>query len=228
MKSFDSKDDLMRAWESFISETLNQQFCRLLLSVQKKTSRLAVLGELGHYPLLVSSLIQTLKYKWSLYLQDSNSLVRDALSDMESFSDSGYDCWLSRVRKMEKLFSVPSFHRFCKKQHVDSTVRKRVKSIFDRFWLDEINSVKADNLGVNRNKLRLYSTLKSSFSREPYLDLVQSRNQRSFLTRLRCSAHHLEIEKLRYSTPPIPASMRLCKFCHSGQIGDEEHFFTEL
>ena len=224
MKSFDSRDDLMRAWETFIPETLNQQFCRLLLSVQKKTSRLAVLGELGHYPLLVSSFIQTLKYKWSLYLQDSNSLVCDALSDMESFSDSGYDCWLSRVRKMEKLFSVPSFHRFSKKQHVDNIVRKRVKSIFDRFWLDEINSVKADNLGVNRNKLRFYSTLKSSFSREPYLDLVQSRNQRSFLTRLRCSAHHLEIEKLRYSTPPIPASMRLCKFCNSGQIGDEEHF----
>ena len=99
-----------------------------------------------------------------------------------------------------------------------------VKSIFDSFWLDEINSVKADNHVVKHNKLRFYSTLKSSFSREPYLDLVQSRNQRSFLTRLRCSAHQLEIEKLRYSTPPIPASLRLCKFCNSGQIGDEEHF----
>ena len=43
IKSFNSRDDLMRAWELFTPETLNQQFCRLLLSVHKKTSRLAVL-----------------------------------------------------------------------------------------------------------------------------------------------------------------------------------------
>jgi hypothetical protein len=76
--------------------------------------------------------------------------VCEALSNMESFSDSGYDCWLSQIRKMEKLFCVPSFFTFCKTQH--STLKKQAKSIFDRFWLDEINLVKSDNLGVNCNK----------------------------------------------------------------------------
>ena len=79
LKSFNSKNDLMKAWENFIPETLNQRFCRLTLSVHKKTSRLAVLGELGQYPLLVTSFIQTLKYKFSLCSnsQDKNSLVND-------------------------------------------------------------------------------------------------------------------------------------------------------
>ena len=90
--------------------------------------------------------------------------------------------------------------------------------------MDKINALKLGDDGLNHNKLRFYSTIKSSFSREPYLDAVQSRNQRSFLTRLRCSAHRLEIEKLRYSTPPTPAHLRFCKFCCSGEIGDEEHF----
>ena len=89
---------------------------------------------------------------------------------------------------------------------------------------DEGKQIKPDKNGLDRNKLRFYSSLKSSFSREPYLDLVQSRNQRSFIARLRCSAHNLEIEKLRYVTPPIPPSMRTCQFCFSGAIGDEEHF----
>ena len=151
-------------------------------------------------------------------------MISDALAEMESFCDSGYDCWLSRVRKIEKLFDIPSLPRYLKKESVDSIIKKRVKSIFDRFWQDQVNLTKPDSNGVNHNKLRFYSTLKSSFSREPYLDLVQSRNQRSFLTRLRCSAHHLEIEKLRYSTPPIPIPMRVCNFCCSGEIGDEEHF----
>ena len=223
-KSFNSKDDLLRAWEVFTPETLNQQFCRLILSVHKKTSRLCVLGELGHYPLLMSSFIQTLKYKWSISLQDSNTLIRDALSEMESFSDLGHDCWLTRVRKMEQLFNIHNFHRYHKRELVDKSIKKRVRSLFDRFWLDEVNCVKTDINGINHNKLRFYSTLKSSFSREPYLDLAQSRSQRSFLTRLRCSAHHLEIEKMRYTSPPTPIDMRLCQFCCSGQIGDEEHF----
>ena len=85
----------MRAWESFIPETLNQQFCRLVLSVQKKTTRLAVLGELGQYPLLVTSFIQTLKYKWSIISsRDTNSIICDALTEMREIADSGYDCWL--------------------------------------------------------------------------------------------------------------------------------------
>ena len=75
---------------------------------------------------------------------------------------------------------------------------------------------------MNHNKLRVYSTLKGSFRREPYIDLVQSRNQRSWLSRLRCSAHHLEIERGRWSKTPIEE--RICKFCDSGQVGDEYHF----
>jgi hypothetical protein len=228
LKSFNSKHNLMKSWENFIPETLNQRFCRLILSVHKKTSRLAVLGELGHYPLLVTSFIQTLKYKFSLLsnAHDKNSLVSDAMSDMSSLSDSGHDCWLTRVRQLEKLFSIPSLNSYTKKEAAGRIIKKRVQSVFDRFWLDEVKEEKIVN-GHNANKLRFYSTFKGSFSREPYIDLVQSRNQRSFLTRLRVSAHNLEIEKLRYSRPPIPASSRICRFCSSGEIGDEKHFLMK-
>jgi hypothetical protein len=98
-----------------------------------------------------------------------------------------------------------------------------MQSIFDRFYLDQINvfkSSKDDEL--NHNKLRMYATLKGSFKREPYIDLVQSRNQRSWLSRLRCSAHHLEIERGRWNN--IPVSDRCCTSCQSGEVGDEFHF----
>ena len=142
---------------------------------------------------------------------------------MSSLSDSGHDCWLSRVRQLEKLFSIPSLKNYVKKEAAGNVFKKRVYSVFERFWLDEVNKDKIIN-GVNTNKLRFYTTFKGSFSREPYIDLVHSRNQRSFLTRLRCSAHRLEIEKLRYSRPPVPATSRTCQVCLSGEIGDEKHF----
>ena len=142
---------------------------------------------------------------------------------MSSLSDSGHDCWLSRVRQLENLFSIPTLKSYVKKEAAGKMFKKRVHSVFERFWLDELKQEKIVN-GANSNKLRFYETLKGSFSREPYIDLVQSRNQRSFLTRLRCSAHNLEIEKLRYSRPSIPAYSRICRFCVSGEIGDEKHF----
>ena len=51
-KSFTSKEALLRAWENFQFETLNQKICRLLLSVHKRCSRLAALGELDTHSCL--------------------------------------------------------------------------------------------------------------------------------------------------------------------------------
>ena len=142
---------------------------------------------------------------------------------MSNLSDTGHDCWLSRVRQLEKMFNIPKQNMYAKKEAAGNIFKKRIHSIFDRFWLDEVTNEKLVD-GVNKNKLRFYSTFKASFSREPYFDLVNSRNQRSFLTRIRCSAHRLEIEKLRYVKPVIPAASRICGFCHSGEVGDERHF----
>ena len=90
--SFQSRESLLKAWESFMSETINQKLCRLLLSCHKKSSRLAMIGELGRYPLLVRSLVQTIKYKWSIMRRSNdNSLVSEAVSEM--FSCNGEN-WL--------------------------------------------------------------------------------------------------------------------------------------
>jgi hypothetical protein len=48
---------------------------QLLLSVHKRCSRLAALGELGRYPLLISSVKHCLKYEWHLVI-----LTRTVLS----------------------------------------------------------------------------------------------------------------------------------------------------
>ena len=142
---------------------------------------------------------------------------------MKLYSDSNIDCWLSRLNKVENLCKIPQVPSYIKTEKVKISIKKKMQSIFERFYIDQINDCKASNVdNVNHNKLRTYATLKGSFTREPYIDLVQSRNQRSWLSRLRCSAHHLEIEKGRWNKTPI--SERICKLCDSGSIGDEFHF----
>ena len=117
------------------------------------------------------------------------------------------------------------------------TLAKIVKSKFDRYWLDKINELKHnkhDNL--DHNKLRVYKQFKSSFTTEPYIKLVQNRNQRSSLTRLRISAHTLASELLRRSRPVVPLSRRFCAYCQtttsngataSKFVDTEQHFMVE-
>ena len=50
---FMSRNNLLSSWESLKCETLNQKCSQMVLSVHNKASRLAVLGELGRYPLFL-------------------------------------------------------------------------------------------------------------------------------------------------------------------------------
>ena len=66
---------------------------------------------------------------------------------------------------------------------------------------------------MDHNKLRTYRTLKSSFTREPYIDLVRNRNQRCFLSRLRVGSHNLRVELGRHTRPITPFAQRTCQYC---------------
>ena len=65
----------------------------------------------------------------------------------------------------------------------------------------------------DHNKLRTYRLYKSSFTREPYIDLVRNRNQKSSLVRLRTGSHFLGVERGRWSRPVTPLAQRTCAYC---------------
>ena len=193
-------------------EKLNQKLCRTILSVNKKTSRLAVLGELARYPIFIPCLAQCLSYKLSLHTrQVPSSLLGHVMTEMGQMSEKGQDCWLTRVNKIEQLLKIPKISGPAKTRGKKLT--NILKSKFERFWLDKINELKLGTDQIDHNKLRTYKTFKASFKREPYLDLVNNRNQRSYLTRLRVSSHNLGIERGRYTRPVTPFSQRICNYC---------------
>ena len=227
-KSFESQENLMKSFEKLRAETLNQKLCRMLLSVHNKATRLAVLSELGRYPVLISSLTQLLKYHWSLMKQkNSDTLIGSTLREMEVFSDQGKDCWLTRTNSIKSVLKIPEFPSHFLPKTTGNKIKDMLNSCFESFWKTEINAIKANKDGRNTNKLRFYKTLKGSFSREPYIDLVPNRSQRSWLSRLRISAHHLGVEIGRYTRPITPLENRTCNYCKSGEIDHESHFLTK-
>ena len=116
--------------------------------------------------------------KLSLFSRkSSNKLIGNTLREMETLKTTHSDTWLNRVEKIENLFKIPRclfFNKISGKRII-----KILKSQFDVHFLNKINEVKLSNHDLlDHNKLRTYKTFKSSFTREPYLDLVRNRNQR--------------------------------------------------
>ena len=228
-KHYKSKESLINFWESFSAEKINSKCCKMILSVHRKSSRLAILGELARYPVFLKELSQCLNYK--LFLQSQSppdSLVNLVMSEMSQMADSGQDCWLTRVRQIESLLGGP--RQTCHSRQSGKVINKFINSIFERYWINKVNEVRLGPDGFDHNKLRTYKSFKCSFTTEPYLTLVRNRNQRQFLTRFRTSASNLDIERLRYMNVPI--SSRICKFCDHlyedpdfKKIDDERHFF---
>ena len=187
---------------------------------------MTVLGELGRYPYFIKALCQSIKYEWSLVNKSSPlSLVGCTLKEMEDQAGQGMNNWLSTIRKIKELLNIPAIPKHFSPARVGIKVTKDIKSNFDSFYLSQINKEKIGEDGLDHNKLRFYKTFKGSFTFEPYTELINHRNQRAWLTRLRTSSHQLKIEKGRWCKPqPIPESERLCMYCSEDAIDNEFHF----
>ena len=112
--------------------------------------------------------------------------------------------------KLTLLKPLPS------KQFRPAYVLKTLKEHYRNCWEHE---------KVKSPKLAFYHGIKQSFEKEPYLDMISNASIRYSTTRLRISAHRLEIESGRYKN--IPRDERTCKWCQlslSGNfIEDEIH-----
>ena len=212
-KCFETKTSMISAWDIFKSEIINQKCAKMALSVKKTTSRLAVLGELGRYPIFIPSLAQSLNYKLSLFSRKyTNKLIGHAIAEMEGLKSNNCDSWLTRVCNIEKILNIPTNVFYNKSS--GKKLLTILKNRFDSIFIQKINEVKKTSLDpFDHNKLRTYRTLKSSFTREPYIDLVRNRNQRCFLSRLRVGSHNLRVETGRHTRPITPFAQRTCLYC---------------
>ena len=175
--------------------------------------------------MLLKGLLLSIKYNWFIqYKANKDSLIYQTYKEMELLVSAGHDCWLSQVRAVQEMFKI-NLHGQMSPENVTSKVKHILCSQFEMYWKDSIKDPKlgADNLP--HNKLRFYSELKTCFKQEPYVTKVTNRNQRSWIARVRTSAHNLAIEKDRYRN--ISLKDRICVYCdggvqHDGPLGNDD------
>jgi hypothetical protein len=209
-----NSDKIQKAFSDFEPEKLNLKFCKYTLGVHKMATNAAVLGELGRFPLHIDASSRVFKYLQRLEGMEPGSLLYEALSLSKDLHERGIPSWFSNVDFIVKELKL---------QHppIHNTIKSKMEANFAQNWSSELKI----STNTATGKLRVYGKFKTQFEQEKYLELVKNRGNRTSLTRLRISAHKLEIEAGRYLKKK--EAERLCRLCDSKAVENEEHFLFD-
>ena len=126
----------------------------------------------------------------------------------------------SYTRNISKMFD--SYGMTHETENLDLISKPKITSwmlIFkDKYISHWKNKIK------NTCKLSFYSSLKENYQPQSYFDVLQNKEIRKQLTKLRISNHKLMIETGRYQHSKIPADVCFCPVCGTSEIENEEHF----
>lgn len=202
-------------------EKVHAKFCKYVLGVPTQTSTLAVLSETGRVPLYVYYFKRCITYWLKVVSLPSHRFPYACYSMLYVLDQNGRKTWATYVKQLLYKYN---FHEVWDQQGVANTAtflsefESRVKQLYIEEWDYDIRQ---------SSKLSLLRSIASSCVEvESYLcnDKLLWK-YRSCLSKLRCSAHTLAIEKGRHKN--VLVAERICTLCEqSGEIvlEDEYHF----
>ena len=199
-------------------EKIQRKFYKHILKVPMQTSNEAVLGELGKFPLSVLFHYYCIKY-WLIIVQDESCRLRKSLYKvLKEYDEVGKITWATNVKN---LLYTTGFGEAWLQQGVGNAecflnlYKQRLKDITMQNWQMKLNENK---------KLSVYSKVKTIIEMEKYLTHDIFPKHKHALTRFRCSAHKLAVERLR---PTHTRDQRLCIYCKkqgTETVEDEYNF----
>ena len=190
-------------------EIVQNSVYKQILGVQKQTTTIGVLMELGQYPLSLYAKQAAIK-NWIRIskLKKANELVHKSFS----FAVSQNYEWPNRVLDyLSQMGMADTYNKNVTMSYIH-TIFKRMCDIYQQNSFAEIQK--------EESKLRTYSIIKTTYGFENYLNDVKKLVDRINLTKLRLSNHVLNIEKGRHNK--IHKNLRFCPFCKT-VVEDEIH-----
>ena len=206
--------------ENKVIENLQLKYLKLMLGVKSSTCNLATYGETGRFPLYLEQVHRSIKYWVRIIKLDDSKLVKQVFSLLKTDNELGFTNWASKIEGFLNRYGMSNYWNKEEWNEQDSYIflanmKELVYSKYQNSWFKQLSEFP---------KMRSYVTFKDEFRLESYLLDIKSFKLRKILAKFRLSSHDLEIEKGRYHKPPIPAELRTCKLCGSGEIENEEHF----
>ena len=193
-------------------ENVFLSFCKQLLGVQKQTTNIGVLLELGQIPITLLAQKNAIK-NW-IRIVTKTKCNENVINSYENAVIEKLT-WSNKVETT--LAEIGMREQFTTKDNfAHSKAFQRMKDIFHQQAFADIQR--------ENSKLRTYSQLKKTPGYEAYLSEIRHIEMRTALTKLRLSNHTLMIEKGRHLK--IERNRRFCPYCPRS-IEDEKHFLME-
>ena len=188
-------------------ENLHMKFCKQLLGVQKQTTNIGVLLELGKVPLQLYAIKNAIK-NWIRIVRHEK--VNKLVTTSYNFALSEKLKWTSQIEI--NLSQIGMMDSFTTKEDISHI--KVFQRLYDIFHQKAFSEISRDS-----SKLRTYNLVKTKIGLENYLSSnIQINTQdRIAFTKFRLSNHTLMIEKGRH--------LKQDRNCPN-EIEDEIHFMT--
>jgi hypothetical protein len=198
-------------------ERVHRKYLKRILNVKMSTNTLALYGETGRYPLIISRKIKIIKYWFKLINSYSTNTILYAtyitlLNDCESRNN-----WLSNVRQLLQDTGFNDVWMFrdsviSPKQFI-AEFKIRLKDIHISEWRHAVGQSSA---------LELFNALKPNYGMSEYIITMDNAKHIQALAKIRLSSHKLMIEQGRHRH--IAREDRKCELCSRNEIEDEFHF----
>ena len=199
-------------------ERLHLSACKYALGVKSSTNTDAVYSELGRIAVQSHHHINILKFYNRLLMLDNQRYAKKTFEMLVCDANSGHSNWVTSAKSLQVLYNVDVSDS---KHSIKAKVRQHFHSKLIQILQEQISQDK---------KLKTYALFKTTINFEKYLDIIPDYKTRSCYSKLRVSAHNLQIEVGRYKKNKTPRDKRYCIFCQSSGIHiveDEKHFVME-
>ena len=195
-------------------ETLHVKFCKELLGVQKQTTNLGVLLELGRLPLHIFAKKNCIKNWERIAIKKHANMI--TLSSCNSTLEENTGWKYSIKDYLSSIGLMNIFLRQNQRHPPNVEAFNREKDMFYQKSFFEIQN--------NYPKLMTYGKIKKDIGIEPYLINIKNIENRIMMSKFRLSNHTLMIEKGRHKN--ILRENRYCPFCKNC-VEDEIHFLIK-
>ena len=200
-------------------ERFHTLFCKQLLGVRKQTNNDAVLQEIGLLPISIHATKIAIR-NWER-IQEGNANILLASSHSDACKQNLP--WASNVKEIFARNGLLETY-LLKIAEPELSFDKSIADILLEKLVDQYNQTAFCSF-ENSNRLRVFKQLKNKTGTESYLNEVHISKHRVALTKLRLSAHTLEIEVGRYNkTEPKDRLCCYCKTMGKREVEDETHF----
>ena len=191
-------------------ENLYMIFCRAILGVQKQTSKIGTLLELGAVPIMFFGVKNCLKNWHRIHKKNEANSILLKVHQMATENNLP---WQTLTKHHLDTIGIGSESEI---ENIHRAAFERLKDIYHQNCFAEINS--------DHSKLRTYARVKTEIGMEEYLNSTENIKDRTALTKIRLSNHDLMIEKGRHRD--LDENERLCPFCDN-VVENEQHFILE-